>query len=79
MTDGAAPFEAIFSAEGMCTDAPGTYRWDFSDASAPFHDRNPIHTYASPGTCTARVSFEGPERNANDADGLQITVTAQAP
>ncbi len=63
----------------MCSHASDTCRWDFGDASAPSHDQSPIHTYASSGTYTARVSREGPEHNANDADELQIMVTAQTP
>ncbi len=77
--EGTAPLEVKFTAEGMCTDAAGAYNWDFGDASAPSHDQNPVHTYASAGTFTARVSLEDPEHNAKDVDELPITVTAQQP
>jgi hypothetical protein len=77
--EGTAPLEVEFSAEGMCTDAEGTYTWDFGDGSAASHEQNPTHTYAAAGTYTARVTLEDPENKVKDSDDLPITVTAQQP
>jgi hypothetical protein len=74
---GVAPLEVQFSSEGMCTDAEGTFTWDFGDGSAPTHDQNPTHTYTSAGTYTARVTLEDAENKAKDSDELPITVAAQ--
>ena len=77
--EGVAPFEVQFSSEGMCTDAEGTFTWDFGDGSPPTHDQNPTHTYTSAGTYTARVTLEDPENKVKDSDEVPITVTAQQP
>lgn len=74
---GIAPLTVEFSAEGMCTDAQGTFSWDFGDGSAASNQENPTHTYASAGTYTARVTLADPEHNTTDADEIAITVTAQ--
>jgi hypothetical protein len=77
--EGAAPLEVQFSSEGMCTDAEGTFTWDFGDGSPSTHDLNPTHTYASAGIYTARVTLEDPENKVKDSDEVPITVTAEQP
>ena len=77
--EGIAPLEVQFSSEGMCSDAEGTFTWDFGDGSPPTHDPNPTHTYTSAGTYTARVTLEDPENKVKDSDEVPITVTAQQP
>jgi PKD repeat protein len=32
------------------TDSPNQWEWDFGDGSPTVTDRNPVHTYALPGT-----------------------------
>jgi PKD repeat protein len=77
--EGVAPLEVQFSAEGMCSDAEGTFTWDFGDGSAPTHDANPTHTYAAAGSYTARATIEDPENKVKDSDEVPITVTAKQP
>jgi PKD repeat protein len=77
--EGVAPLEVQFSSEGMCTDAEGTFTWDFGDGSPPTHDPNPTYTYTSAGTYTARITLEDPENKVKDSDEVPITVTAQQP
>jgi hypothetical protein len=77
--EGVAPLEVQFSSEGMCTDAEGTFSWDFGDGSPPTQDPNPTHTYKSAGTYTARVTLEDPRNKVKDSDEVPITVTAQQP
>ena len=74
--EGVAPLEVQFTAEGMCTDAPGVLTWDFGDGSPTVNDPNPTHTYDKPGTYTARVTLADDEHNARDTDEAPITVTA---
>lgn len=74
--EGPAPLEVQFSAEGMCTDADGTYTWDFGDGSEVVHKSNTAHTYEKPGTYTARVTLADPAHDATDSDEAPITVTA---
>ncbi len=74
---GKAPLTVEFSAEGTCTDAQGTFSWDFGDGSASSNRQNPTHTYASAGMYTARVTLADLEHNTTDADEIPITVTAQ--
>jgi len=74
--EGTAPLEVTLSAEGMCTDAAGTFTWDFGDGSEPTHEQNPVHVYGAAGTYTARVTLVDAEHNATDADDVTITVTA---
>jgi hypothetical protein len=77
--EGVAPLEVQFSSEGMCSDAEGTFTWDFGDGSPPTQDPNPTHTYTSAGSYTARVTLEDPENKVKDSDEVPITVTAQQP
>jgi PKD repeat protein len=77
--DGTAPLEVQFTSEGMCTDAEGTFTWDFGDGSPPTRNPNPTHTYASAGIYTARVTLQDPENKVKDSDEVPITVTAQRP
>jgi hypothetical protein len=77
--EGVAPLEVQFSSEGMCTNAEGTFTWDFGDGSTRSHDQNPTHTYTAVGIYTARVTLEDLENNVNDWDDVSITVTAQQP
>jgi hypothetical protein len=74
--EGVAPLQVQFSAEGMCTDAPGTFTWNFSDGSDGSHEQNPTHVYAKPGSYTARVTLADAEHNTSDSDEAPITVTA---
>ena len=75
--EGVAPLEVQFSAEGMCTDAEGTFTWDFGDGSPVSHEINPTHTYQTAGTFPAKVTLDDPEHDAKDSDEVPITVTAK--
>ncbi len=72
---GVAPLEVHFSAEGLCTDADGTFAWDFGDATTT-HEQNPTHVYQAAGTYTARVTLTDPEHDAADSDEVEVTATA---
>jgi len=74
---GAAPLDVRFTAEGLCTDAEGTFTWDFGDGSAPVHEQNPSHIYQNPGTYTVRVTLADPEHNAEDTDEVEVNVTGR--
>jgi hypothetical protein len=74
--EGAAPLQVQFSAEGMCTDATGTFTWNFGDESEVSHEQNPTHVYAKPGSYTARVTLADDEHSTSDSDETPITVTA---
>lgn len=75
--EGVAPLEVRFSAEGLCTDADGTFTWDFGDGSEPVQDPNPTYVYKTPGTYTVHVTLADPEHDAMDTDDIDITVTAE--
>jgi hypothetical protein len=77
--EGVAPLDVQFESEGSCSETDGTFTWDFGDGSAVSHDQNPTHTYATPGTYTARVILEDPDNKVTDSDEMPITVTAQTP
>ena len=74
--EGVAPLEVQFTGEGMCSEAPGKFEWDFGDGSEPMRDQNPRHTYQAAGTYTARVTISDPEHDAKDTDEIPIAVTA---
>jgi hypothetical protein len=74
--EGVAPLEVHFMAEGMCTDAEGTFTWNFGDGSEPARQANATHVYEKPGDYTATVTLEDAPNNAKDSDEQQITVTA---
>jgi hypothetical protein len=75
--EGIASLEVHFSAEGMCTDGPGTFTWDFGDNSAASQEQNPVHTYNAPGTYTAHVTLADPEHDCKDTDEVAITVAKE--
>jgi hypothetical protein len=77
--EGAAPLQVGFVSEGSCSETKGTFTWDFGDGSAVSHEQNPMHTYFTPGTYTARVTLEDPENKVTDSDEVPITVTPQLP
>ena len=74
--DGVAPLTVQFSAEGMCTDAAGTFTWNFGDGSVPSREQNPTHVYTTAGTYTAHVTLTDDEHGASDSDETPVTVTA---
>lgn len=75
--EGPVPLVVQFSADGLCTDAAGSFAWNFGDGSHHSDEKSPAHTYTQPGTFFARVTLEDSENDARDADELAITVTAQ--
>jgi hypothetical protein len=72
---GVAPLEIHFTAEGMCTDAEGTFTWDFGDGTPPVEEQNPVHVYQEPGTYTARVTLTNRAQNARDTDAAAVVAT----
>ncbi|MCX8072542.1 MAG: PKD domain-containing protein [Candidatus Binatia bacterium] len=85
---GPAPLEVRFTAEGLCSDAPGEFDWDFGDGSPPLTGMKPEqppdkadyafvraqHTYAKPGEYIAKVTLRDPTNNVSDVDEYPITV-----
>ncbi len=74
--EGAVPLTVQFSAEGMCTDATGTFTWTFGDESAPTHEQNPTHIYTKAGSYTAHVTLADDEHGTRDTDEAPVNVTA---
>jgi len=71
---GQAPLPVAFSANG--SDAEGaalTYSWDFGDGGTSLR-QNPDHTYAEPGTYTAKVTVKDP-KGATGTATVEIVVT----
>jgi PKD repeat protein len=58
------------------TSAPTAWSWNFGDGGTS-SQQNPIHTYASPGTCT--VSLKVSNTGGNDTNTKAGYVTATAP
>ncbi len=85
---GQAPLEVRFTAEGLCSDAPGEFDWDFGDGSPPLIAMKPEqppdkadyafvrtqHVYTKPGEYIAKVTLRDPQNNVSDVDEYPITV-----
>jgi cytochrome c len=71
---GTAPLRVRFTADGSDPDGGSLrYRYEFGDGTAPATGRRQTHTYAQPGTYTARVTATDRDGAAGSAD-LVITV-----
>lgn len=85
---GPAPLEVRFTAEGLCSDAPGEFDWDFGDGSPPITAMKPEqppdkadyafaraqHVFAKPGEYIVKVTLRDPQNNVSDVDEYPITV-----
>ena len=82
-TSGDDPLLVDFDASGSSdpNDDPLTYAWNFGDDDGAFDDsfeESPSHTYALPGTYTARVRVND-GRGGTDTDQVTINVDNNAP
>lgn len=85
---GTAPLEVRFTAEGLCSDAPGEFDWDFGDGSPMLVGMKPEqppdkadyafvrtqHVYTQPGEYIAKVTLRDSQNNVSDVDEYPITV-----
>lgn len=79
-TNGSAPLSVRFSSTGSA-DPEGNalqYTWDFGDGSPVSHEPNPLHTYGTNGTYTARLTVVDDHANASSAV-VSIAVGNHAP
>ncbi len=72
--DGVAPLAVTFTAETEGGTPPLRLTWVFGDAMPDSHDRNPIHTYAAPGSYRAELRVADASGDA-DSDWVEVTVT----
>ncbi len=82
-TSGDDPLLVDFDASGSSdpNDDPLTYAWSFGDDGSAFDDsfeESPSHTYAVPGTYTARVRVND-GRGGTDTDQVTINVDNETP
>lgn len=76
-TEGVAPLEVQFAAEGNDSDGEiVSYAWDFGDGGMS-DQQNPMHTYEDVGTYTATVTVTD-NGGATATASLEITVTGSA-
>jgi PKD repeat protein len=73
---GTAPLRVRFTADGTDPDGGSLrYSYDFGDGSPAETGRRPTHTYAQPGTYTARVTVTD-RQGATASAQIAITVSA---
>jgi PKD repeat protein len=75
-TSGNAPLPVRFQAQGIDPDGPEsgiTYAWDFGDTNTSF-ERNPRHTYTTPGTYKAKVKVTDAGGASTTSEEITITV-----
>jgi PKD repeat protein len=72
--DGVAPLVVAFTAETEGGTPPLRLTWVFGDGTPESPDRNPIHTYAVPGTYRAELRVADASGDA-DSDWVEVTVT----
>jgi PKD repeat protein len=72
-TSGKAPLTVAFT--DRSTGSPDSWAWDFGDGSTSA-DRNPVHTYASPGTYTVRLVASNGAGSNSETKVYYITINA---
>lgn len=79
-SSGTAPLDVQFFGD-YSSDPDGdplTYDWDFGDGTPHGTATNPSHTYALPGTYTARLTVSD-GRGGSDSDTVQVSAGNSAP
>ncbi len=72
--EGPAPLRVRFTADGMCTDAEGEFRWDFGDGSPGTTGTETEHVYTKPGEYLAQLTLIDTEHGVSDTDEMPISV-----
>ncbi len=71
--EGAAPLAVAFKATVHGPAGPLRLRWSFGDGSADSTEREPKHTYPSPGDYRVRLEATGPG-GESDSDEIHVVV-----
>jgi hypothetical protein len=72
---GTAPLTVYFDTFESGGLSPCTYSWAFGDGSTS-DEKDPVHTYAAPGTYTAKVTVtDGAHNSQTVSDSITVTVT----